>query len=186
MDNAPQPLLHDENEELLRWYYEQNLAMANIFFEWRHKLLALGVGGASVLAAVSVALPAKPSEAQALPAGIGFCVALAVVFVNRRFATILRETYAIGHLLEEAVIDRLDLLLTSSASETIRGPFAVLADGHRKRTTEPVPEGDSRSPGRPRLCHSRSRLPTFTTVINVLAAFVAVVCASVAAWTVVR
>src|SRR4051812_27051254 len=106
--------------------------MAKVFWDWRHKLLSLGLGAASALVALSATLGSHqtghgPYEAiaAATPALVGAVIATAVVAVNERHAAIMRATYKIGAHLEEGLFARL-----TPEMQTAEAPFHVLTRPH--------------------------------------------------------
>jgi hypothetical protein len=149
----------------LSWYYEHNLEVARIFFDWRYKLLSLGLGVASALVAVSATLRGShrvEDITAAMPALLGVVIALAVALVNERFADVLRSTYKIGAELEG--------IPGSWWAETkASGPFTVLHRAHQ--------EGQSRS------VWQYFSVSSFTGVINTLAMLIAAISAATAGLT---
>jgi len=148
----------------MRWYYEQNLALANVFFDWRHKLLTLGIGAASALVAISASLRSGNDVLDATPALLGCLISISVALVNERHARILRATYQVGVELERALAQYLRLDSLGYGSNGAVGPMAVLS-------------GVASEP------HRRAVLPSFTFVIRWLTFVVAATCAVAAAMT---
>lgn len=140
-----------------KWLYEQNLTLLNIFFDWRDRLLRLGLGGASALIAVATFSYGRGGPANGIVpaalAAIGSAVSLSIVFVNRRFAAIMNAAYRVGRQLE-------------TEFQVRTGDAAAGDAGHRGRT----PFEELLNPSR----------VTFTHVITALATFIAVVCLAVA------
>jgi len=174
--------------EEARWFYEQNLVIANIFFDWRHKLLTLGVGAASALVAASVALQGNTNRyAAAGPAFLGLLIATAVGVVNERFASIMTAAYRVCVQLEDEVIASLKLDDPEFPGQLVKGPFAVLTRAYEPPSTKAGTARTSWPARRYRRTKERigASLRSFTQVIRWLSIVVVLVCFAATVWTLV-